>query len=170
MTALIVILCVASVAFSSIAWIIVSNQQKRLQSSLEKQQRNNFYLSVKKNAQTQAKDEPKIEVVSNNDNPLYFKETSSVKVNLSSCLEEDKREKIPVQLYYDKKVGNNAYQRIFGTVILRKDMDVQEIINKIGEPVDIQYDETLTFMYYIGKDEKRFRLILYNGNLWKVEK
>ena len=167
MAALIVILCVASVAFSSIAWIIVSNQQKRLQSSLEKQQRNNFYLSVKKNAQTQAKDEPKIEVVSNNDNPICFKETSSV---ISSCLEEDKREKIPVQLYYDKKVGNNAYQRICGTVILRKDMDVQEIINKIGEPVDIQYDEEFTFMYYIGKDDKRFRLVLYNGNLWKVEK
>jgi hypothetical protein len=150
-----------------------STRQNSLENAIANKKSNNFYLSVKKSSEEEKPQETSNSIVDLSDvtistedeSPLtYVQKTISLTTDT-----QDIREKMIVQLIVNELESPNVYRNVKRTFILRKDMDVDEIIECIGEPVDIKYYDNFTDMIYRGPEGK-VSLILSGGRLLKIEK
>lgn len=178
MAALVIVFLIASVSFNAIVIYNIIKRQNIMERALtNKQSHNHFYLSlnnqkkleqdVRSNKQEQETEDDKsiVTIVDDTKNgDLYYKETKSV-----SAI-DDSREKMVVQVCVREDISDTTYRMVNKTFILRKGMDVEEIISIIGEPKDIAYDdETLTRMVYDSvKDDEDVNLLLHKGMLYRI--
>ena len=147
--------------------------QKRLEDLITKRQNNNFYLQVEKSTTTQEntkelqREEPDETIVTIDDSNNSGLTYSTKKVSVF----EDSREKIVVMINYKQKISETAYRNIDKTFILRKGMDVEEVMDVLGEPEEVDYpNESITSLRYPGASDFDYvEVYIADDGLWKVE-
>lgn len=180
MIAVLTVLLIVFAAGGGVMWYELFKSQRRLESMYNNQSRTNFYLNVAKKTEEQKLESSKepertivdvdedanVRVVSDNNGLTW----STKQVNISTV--EDNREKIVVQINARESLGQNAYHYVDKTFILRKGMDVEEVMGVLGEPDEIQYpsDKMMRLRYPGAGDDEYLDVLIYEGEFYKVEK
>ena len=148
-------------------------RQNALENAFANKKSNNFYLSVKKSTEEEIPEEEKNTIIDLSDATITTEDESPltyVQKDISlTANPQDIREKMIVQLMVKEMESANVYHYAKRTFILRKGMDVDEIIEHVGEPENINYDNRFTDMIYKGAEGK-VSLILFEGKLTKIGK
>ena len=180
----VIILVFGFTAVSGVIWYRLYATQKLLEAKYAAHQQNNFYLQVKKTEEQKlptadlekepgrtivdiSEDEPDVRVAMSNSNGVMW---STKQIDIVN--REDTREKIVVQINYKESLGQGAYHRVDRTFILRKGMDVEEVMGILGEPYEVDYPtDGVTVLRYEGAgDDDHVNVYIDINGLWKIEK